>query len=122
MSMHGMETQYLFNMEVFKNELVPDCYKKLIQPPIRIALNKDTIFDCVSSILKTYSEQPQKKYTKIKNSLFWGFAHDGILKLGMDFLGIFIQGTDEETVEPITAPHRLLHIKGGTQELIWHTT
>ena len=70
--------------EVFKNASVPESYKKFIQPPIRVALNKDTIYDCLSSITKTYAEMPHSKYTKIRNSLFWGFAHDSIIKFGMD--------------------------------------
>ena len=52
-------------------------------------------------------------YTKILNSLFWGFSHDSITKFGMEVLGIFIQGTDINTTGPIITPKCLLKINSG---------
>ena len=46
-SMQSMESKYLFNREVFKNEAAPKETMNLIQPPIRMALNKDTIYDAL---------------------------------------------------------------------------
>ena len=85
----------------------------LLQPPIRTALNKDTICDCVSAIIKAYKNSQDSSYTKISNSLFGGFSHDSIFKFEMELLGIFIQGTDINTMEPVIAPKCLLQINGG---------
>ena len=111
--MKGMENQYLFNLQCFKHNGESDNVTSLLQPPIRLALNKDTIFDCVSPITKAYKYSQDSSYTKISNSLFGGFSHDSITKFGIELLGIFIQGTDTNTMEPIIAPKCLLQINGG---------
>ena len=49
--MKGMENQYLFNLQCFKGDGESENVS-LPQPPIRIALNEDTIYDCVSAIIK----------------------------------------------------------------------
>ena len=50
-SMKGMENQYLFNLQCFKHDGESENVS-LLQPPIRIALNEDTIYNCVSAIIK----------------------------------------------------------------------
>ena len=92
--------------------------------PIRIAWNKDTIYNCVSAIIKAfkcYHKSLQiltrfELYKDFKLYLFWGFSHDSITKFGRELLGIFIQGTDSITMEPTVAPKFPLQIKSG------HTT
>ena len=58
-SMKGMENYYLFNPQLFKNELEKQSLTDLVQPPIHVALNKDTIYDCISAITKVYQKEPQ---------------------------------------------------------------
>ena len=104
LSVKGTENQYLFNIQCFKHGGESENVTSLLQPPIRIALSKDTIYDCVSAIIKAYKISQDLSYKKISNSLFLDFSHDSITKFGMGLLDIFIQGTDINTMEPIIAP------------------
>ena len=108
----AMENQYLFQKHCLENEGMTDALKTL-QPPIRYALNKDTLYDCVAAITQTYKNSDDSVYQKIKSSLFWGFSHDAIIKFGVDYLGVFIQATDVENFIPVVAPQQLMQIKGG---------
>ena len=85
----------------------------LLQPPIRIALNKDTIYDCLSVITKVYKKSQNSSYTMTSSFLFWSFSHDSITNLGIELFGMFIQGADINTMEPIIAPKCLLQTNGG---------
>ena len=88
-AMIGSENQYEFTKECFLNGAL-----EVLQPPIRYALNKDTIYDCVGAITQAYKHSENSVYSKINNALFWGLSHDAIIKFGIDFLGVFIQVTD----------------------------
>ena len=70
-----MESQYIFNREAFKNDAAPKEAMKHIQPPIRMALNKDIICDCVNTITAAYKNSPDSTYAKIASSLFWSFGY-----------------------------------------------
>ena len=111
--MKGMENQCLFNLQCFKHAGESENATSLLQPPTRIALNKDTIYNCVSAIIKAYKYSQDPSYTRISNSLFWSFSRDSITKFGMELLGIFIQSTDTNTIEPNIATKCLLQINGG---------
>ena len=69
-SMKGMENQYLFNLQCFKHDGESQNVTSLLEPPIRIALNKDTIYDCVSAFIKAYKYSQDLSHTTISNSLF----------------------------------------------------
>ena len=112
-SMKGMESQYLFNLECFKNEAVQPEVKRLLMPPIRMALNPSTIYNCVQTITAGHRSSPSSAFQKVQKSPFWGFIHDSIIKFGMDFLGIFIKGVDSDTIRPVSTPLCLEHIKRG---------
>ena len=90
-SVKGMENQYLFNLQCFKHDCESKNVTTPLQQPIRIGLNKDTIYDCVTAIIKAYKNSQDLSYTKISDSLFWGFSHDSITKFAMELLGILIQ-------------------------------
>ena len=111
-SMTGMETHFQFTQQCFKNEQIAGAME-VLQPPIRYALNKDTIYNCVSAITKSYKERPDSVYSLIEDALFWGISHDAIIKFGVDYLGVFIQATDIQNIVPIIAPQQLMEIKGG---------
>ena len=98
---------------MFKHDGESENVSSLLQPPIRIALNKDTIYDCVSTIIQAYKNSQNSSHKKISNSPFWGFRHDSITKFGMELLIIFIQGTDINTMKAIIATKCLLQINGG---------
>ena len=66
-----------------------------------------------SSHPPTQSQKIVAIIPKILNSLIWGFSPDLITMFKVEFLGIFIQGTYSNTMEPITAPKCLLQINGG---------
>ena len=110
-SMKGMETYYLMNKDNNKN----------LDPPLRVSLDEhdDHIYKCIDSIIQMKRSDPRSSYHKAHNSLFWGFSHDAINKFGKDLLGVFIQGVDQDTVEPIVCVERLKQIPGGhTGELV----
>ena len=98
--MKGMESQYLFNLECFKNEMVDNEVKNMLMPPIRMALNSETIHDCVKAITSSHVDSPSSDFQKIKKPNFWGFSYDSIIKFGIDFLGIFIKGVNCEEGTP----------------------
>ena len=112
-SMKGMKNQYLFNLQCFKHDGESENVTSLLQPLIRIALSKDTIYDCVNAIMKAYKNSQDSSYTKISNSHYWDVSHDSITKFGMELLGMSIQVTDINIMEPIIAPKCLLQINGG---------
>ena len=102
-SMKGMENQYLFNLQCFKHDGESQNVTSLLEPPIRIALNKDTIYDCVSAFIKAYKYSQNLSYTTISNSLFLDFSHNLITNFGMELVGISIQRTGTNSKEPIIA-------------------
>ena len=108
----SMKKQYLFQKQCLENEGHTEALK-VQQPPIRYALSKGTIYDCVSAITEAYRKSPDCVYKKIDDSFFWGFSHDLIIKFGNDYLGVFIQGCDRDETAPVSALHKLAKIKGG---------
>ena len=71
-SMKGMENQYLFNLQCFEHDGESENVTSLLQPPIRIALDKES----ASAIMKAYKYSQDLSHTKISNSLFGNFSHD----------------------------------------------
>ena len=55
----------------------------LLRPPIKTALNKDTIYDCVSAIIKWCKNSQDSSYTKISNFILGCFSLDSITTFRM---------------------------------------
>ena len=107
-----MEAQYLSDRTCLQNEQQIEAVKYL-QPPIRMALNKETIYNCVLAITETHRHDNNSQFAIIKDSIFWGFFHDSVSKFSMELVGVYLQGIDSDTVEPVIVPHGLRRIKGG---------
>ena len=113
-SFRGIYDHCVVQADSFKEMYGEQVSSKItVAEPQAVSLNKDNIQKFEAVILKAYQRSDESKYSKIKQSKFWGIMHDGIQKFCVEYNGMMIQSYDPDTFDLLLLPFRLMQMKGG---------